>query len=226
MADSFDPSVLRDEPSTSSVSPQDERQGGKMPSPARAVRHNGWTRAKMAGFLRELAASQSVSQAATSVGMGRQAAHKLRNRLAGTPFALAWEVALEAGLQQLAHAVMDRALNGEEVPHYYHGELVGTHRKFDNRLAAWMLENPWKVGRQQIAREYSAEGWDKLLERVEWAGFDWEAGEAMPGKGAWPPVDEQAAAEDENNFSVKRSWYAAEARYEADYGARGSGGQR
>src|SRR5688500_15781993 len=93
-----------------------------------------WPRARTVAVLRELAASQSVSHAAKSVGMSRQSAYKLRNRLAGTPFALAWEVALEAGLQQLAHAVMDRALNGVEQPHYYHGELVGTSRKYDNRL--------------------------------------------------------------------------------------------
>lgn len=196
-----------------------------MPSPARAVRHNQWTREKMAGFLRELAASQSVSQAATSVGMGRQSAYKLRNRLAGTPFALAWEVALEAGLQQLAHAVMDRALNGEEVPHYYHGELVATHRKFDNRLAAWLLQNPWKVGRQQIAREYSAEGWDNLLKRVEWAGSDWEGGEGPTGKGPWP-VDETTAVEDEVHFFKHVSWYAADARDVPNQGARGGRGGR
>ena len=92
-------------------------EGGAAPPPATADRHNGWTRARMVGFLRELAASQSVAFAAKSVGLSRQSAYALRNRLAGTPFALAWEVALEAGLQQLAHAVMDRAVNGAEVPH-------------------------------------------------------------------------------------------------------------
>ena len=59
---------------------------------------------------------------------------------------------------QLAHAVMDRALNGVEAPRYYRGEMVGMHREYDNRLAMWLLDNPWKVGRQQVAREYVAEG--------------------------------------------------------------------
>ena len=49
-----------------------------------------------AAFLRELAATQSVSAAARNVGMSRQSACKLRTRLAGTPFALAWDVALAA----------------------------------------------------------------------------------------------------------------------------------
>lgn len=155
----------------------------KMPEPAGRRRHDGWSRRKMALFLRELAASQSVSQAARSVGMSRQSAYDLRNRLGGTPFALGWEVALEAGLQQLAHALMERALHGEEVQHYYHGELVGTSRRHDNRLAIWLMQNPWKVGRHQIAREYVAPAFERLLERIEFDSldWDWEAGDQLPG---------------------------------------------
>src|SRR5688572_16928776 len=89
--------VLRDGPSpgsgAGSVPPRDERVVSKFPSPKRPPRHDEWTRPKMVAFLRELAATQSVSQAAKSVGMSRQSAYKLRNRLSGTPFALAWEVA-------------------------------------------------------------------------------------------------------------------------------------
>ena len=55
----------------------------------RPQRHNEWTRAKMAAFLGELAATLSVSRAARSVGMGRQSAYKLRKRSA--PFAAAWD---------------------------------------------------------------------------------------------------------------------------------------
>ncbi|MFA7587835.1 MAG: hypothetical protein WCY11_16850, partial [Novosphingobium sp.] len=130
----------------------------------------------------------------------------LRNRLHGTPFALGWEVALEMGMHQLAHAVMDRALNGEEVQHYYHGELVGTTRRFDNRLAQWVLENPWKVGRHQIAREYTAGSFDALLERVEWPALDWSDGEPLPGPGWRGDQDEALAAE--SRFLARESWYA------------------
>ena len=205
-----------------------------LPTPSGAARHNEWSRPKMVAFLRELAASQSVAQAARSVGMSRQSAYNLRNRMAGTPFSLAWEVALEAGLQQLAHAVMDRALNGEEVPLYYHGELVGHYRKYDNRLAQWLLDNPWKLGRHQVAREYAASDWDRLLERIEWASLDWEEGEPMPGRQLAAPEPDpfddpafdaleepepdpeaEAAAFDQNHFIEKRSWYAALAAEEA-----------
>lgn len=140
-------------------------EGGGPDKPP-ATPHNQWTREKMVTFLRELAATQSVSAAARAVGMSRTAAYNLRNRLQGQPFALGWEVALECGLHALGHAVLDRALNGEEVPHYYHGELVGTTRRYDNRLARWLLANPWKLGRHQLAREYSGQAFDALLTRI------------------------------------------------------------
>lgn len=181
---------------------------GEVVAQPRTGRHNQWTRAKMVAFLRELAATQSVAAAARAVGMSRTSAYNLRNRLAGQPFALGWEVALECGMHALAHAVMDRAVNGEEVPLYYHGELVGTTRRYDNRLAQWILENPWRVGRHQMAREYAAGGFDALLERIESASLDWEAGEPVPGPG-WP-LEEDAAAAAEAQFQ-RASLYSAEA---------------
>jgi hypothetical protein len=189
-----------------------------------------WNKRRMAAFLRELAATQSVAAAARSVGVSRQSAYRLKNRLVSTPFAFGWEVALEAGFSQLAHAMMDRAVNGVEVPHYYQGELIGTSRSYDERLSIWISSNPWKVGRQQIAREYSAEGFDRLMERIEQGPLDWgevefadENGEfpeggncgagpefvdALPGRD--PPVYSAAeAGRAQRDFAHERSWYAA-----------------
>jgi hypothetical protein len=194
--------------------------------PGRAPRHNEWSREKMVAFLRELAASQSVAEAARAVGMSRTSAYNLRNRLHGQPFALGWEVAIEMGMHQLAHAVMDRAVNGVEVSHYYHGELVATTRRHDNGLARWVLDNPWKVGRMQVAREWSSGAFDGLLERIEWASLGWEAGEEVPGPG-WPGNDDESGSERragalarQESFVREASWYAAHAREQAQ-GARG-----
>ena len=77
------------------------RSANASPAPAarRAYQRTGraheWTRAKMREFLRALAATASVSQAAQQVGMSRQSAYDLRARLVGRPFDLAWEVALK-----------------------------------------------------------------------------------------------------------------------------------
>ncbi len=167
----------------------------------------------MSLFLRELAATQSVSAAARHVGMSRQSAYRLRDRLVGTPFAFGWDVALEQGLAQLAHAMLDRAVNGVEVPHYYKGELVGTSRHYDERLSIWLMGNPWKVGRRQVAREYSAEGWDRLLQRIEEGPLDWTEDDELPG--ALPPIgDTEEARRREDDFMGGKSWYGAVAHEE------------
>lgn len=176
----------------------------------RSRSHKQWTREKMAVFLRELAATQDVKASARAVGMSRQSAYRLRNKLKHTPFDLGWEAALELGYSQLAHAVMDRAVNGEEVVHYYRGEVVGTSQKYDNNLARWMLENPWKVGRHQVAREYTSAVFETLLERVEVAALGWEEGEPLPGRTVDLGEEDARAREAERRFTHEESWYGAQ----------------
>ena len=103
------------------------------------VRHDGWTSPKQANFLRVLAATGNVALAAREVGMTRQSAYKLRARLKNEPFDHAWEAAFGTGYDRLAEAALARAINGTEVPHYHQGELVGTHRRYDERLALGLL---------------------------------------------------------------------------------------
>lgn len=103
------------------------------------VRHDGWTLDRQANFLRGLAETHSVSAAAAMVGMTRQSAYKLRARLQGEPFDLAWDAAFQSSFDALAAAAMERALCGVEVPHYHKGELVGTSRRFDERLTVSLL---------------------------------------------------------------------------------------
>lgn len=98
-----------------------------------------WTRERQAEFLRQLAASHCVSRAARAVGMSRQSAYRLRNRLKGEPFDIAWACAFRRQFDALAETALDRALNGVEVPHYYKGELVGTHRAFNETLTVALL---------------------------------------------------------------------------------------
>lgn len=104
-----------------------------------ACRSDGWTPARQVQFLRELAASHSVSAAARAVGMSRQSAYQLRARLRGEPFDLAWEHAFDSCYDALAEAAMERAANGVEVPHYHQGELIGTSRRYDERLTIALL---------------------------------------------------------------------------------------
>ena len=137
-----------------------------------------WTKWKMAEFLRQLAATQSVSAAAKAVGMGRQSAYKLRSRLKGQPFDIAWEAAFRHGYDNLAHTALEVALEGEEVPHYHKGELVGTHRKHNAALIVQLLkmrnrEGAPMLGRYGAAAEYWSEEWERMMQRVETGGVTW-----------------------------------------------------
>jgi hypothetical protein len=136
------------------------------------TRHDGWPLAKQAAFLRALSATHSVAEAARSVGKSRQAAYRLRSRLKGQPFDLAWEVAFHHSYDVLAHTALERALNGVEMPVYFKGELVGTYRRFDERLTVALLgrfthgHNP-VFGRLGPMAERHARDFETLLAKVE-----------------------------------------------------------
>ena len=149
-----------------------------------------WTSAKMAAFLRQLSASHSVSAAARSVGMSRQSAYRLRSRLKGKAFDVAWDVAFHHSYDNLAHAALERALNGVEMPVFFQGEQVGSYRKFDERLTVALLamSTPGNVpvlARNASDAEWHAPRFEALVDAVERGGEEAEAmlpEDAPPGE--------------------------------------------
>jgi hypothetical protein len=143
-----------------------------------------WSLDKQVAFLRALSATHSVTEAAKSVGMSRQSAYRLRSRLKGQAFDLAWEVAFHHSYDVLAHAALERALNGVEVPVYYRGKQVGAYRRYDERLTVAMLGrftlggNP-RFGRLGPMAERHARDFEGLLECIE-AGEPVNTGAARP----------------------------------------------
>lgn len=187
-------------------------------SAAPAPRHDGWTPARQATFLRELASSHSVAEAARAAGMSRQSAYALRARLRGEPFDLAWYAALRCRIDMLAEAAVDRALNGVEVPHFYKGEVVGTSRKFDERLTVALLamRDSFRAPRASVpamsdpAAQYGAHDFRRLAERVERGPATWdeEREEAYAqlrseyddyAGGDWEEADEEEVVADEED---------------------------
>ncbi|HVR90508.1 MAG TPA: hypothetical protein VHG29_05385 [Novosphingobium sp.] len=137
-----------------------------------------WNKPKMAGFLRELAATHCVGSAAKAVGMSRQSAYKLRARLKGEPFDIAWEAAFQHGYDALHQAALERALHGVEVPVFFNGEQIGTRRQFDERLTCFLLSARNRSGAQQLSRyraavDFWAERWDGLIAHVEGEDERW-----------------------------------------------------
>ena len=102
-------------------------------APTRA-RADGWTPERQRGFLEALASCGSVAGAARSVGMTREGAYALRRRADARGFAQAWEAARLLATDHLIDLAWDRVTAGELRQVYYHGELVGETRQFDNRL--------------------------------------------------------------------------------------------
>jgi hypothetical protein len=112
------------------------------------------------------------------VGMSRQSAYKLRARLQGLPFAAAWEAAFVTRFDVLAEAALDRALHGVEVPHYYQGELIGTSRRYDERLTLALLATRAGFARPPAenfdpASAFAADDLGALIERVERGPEEW-----------------------------------------------------
>lgn len=160
----------------------------------------------MRAFLAALAGTASVTDAARAVGMSRQSAYQLRARLVGTPFDVAWEVALEHGLQQLAHAALERAIHGVARPHYFQGEKVGEHRVYSESLTRFLLANPERIGRHHIARDWYSRRWDSLLDRVETGDLDWN----------FKPEEEETAKEKHANQDKFHSFVMDETHYFRD----------
>jgi hypothetical protein len=139
---------------------------------AQARRGDRWTHPKMAQFLRELSATHSVSAAARAVGMSRESAYRLRSRLKGGAFDLAWDVAFQHSYDNLAHAILDRAVNGVEVPVFYQGEQVGSYRRYDDRIGLALLRtstvrgNVPMMGRHAPEAECHARRFEALLGEV------------------------------------------------------------
>jgi hypothetical protein len=104
-------------------------------------------------------------------------------------------------LDNLAHAALERALKEVEEPHYNNGELVGTHRKFDERLTVALLamRNRYGVpqmGRYTAAAEYHSERWDALFARVETGDPLWRFEQVRDPLMEMQALEEKHAAEE------------------------------
>lgn len=108
------------------------------PVPVRA-RRDGWTPDRQRRFVDALARTGNVQAAALSVGMGRGSAYALRARADAAGFRAAWDGALDLAMHRLSAAALDRAIRGVATPVFFQGRKVGERRRYDNRLAMFLL---------------------------------------------------------------------------------------
>lgn len=102
-------------------------------------RHDGWTPERQCEFIAALGESGCVTDACRRVGMSTEAAYALRRRYDAVDFRLAWDAALDYAVRRLSDAALSRAIHRVAVPHYYKGEVVGEHRRFDEGLTRFIL---------------------------------------------------------------------------------------
>lgn len=106
------------------------------PVPLRA-RRDGWTPARQHAFVAALRETRCVTAAAGAVGMSWQSAYRLRARADAASFAAAWDAAVAR--PELPDDFTGRAMGGIATPIMYRGRQVGERRRFDNRLALYIL---------------------------------------------------------------------------------------
>ncbi len=169
-------------------------------------RHDGWTEERQRAFIAALAESGCVTEASRAVGMSSQSAYRLRRDFEAQGFRHAWEAALDYAVRRLSDAAMSRAIHGVPVPHYFNGEVVGEHRRFDEKLTMFMLRyrDPSRYSRMWDTPEPARPLEDELFavrlaRRMLDVGRDDEADEPAPRKRrrrrrrrlktAPPPVD-------------------------------------
>lgn len=176
------------------------------PVPRQCERHDGWTPERQQLFIEALADYGSVRAAANSVGLAPEGAYRLRRLPGAEEFAAAWEAALAHGVRRIEDALMDRALNGVEVPVYSYGKLIGARTVYDNRLGMFMLRNrlPERFAAGGGPRALNAVGKMELTRLKKQWRAEWDAEREEEERAAAPGPDFIAQLE-----LMHRRWYGS-----------------
>jgi hypothetical protein len=111
------------------------------PVPRKVQRHDGWTPERQRAFIAALADTGCVAIAARMVNMSPESAYQLRRRPGAESFRAAWDAAQSLGLLAVKDEAFDRAMNGEVIPVFVGGKLMGFRRKKNDRLLMFILRH-------------------------------------------------------------------------------------
>mgnify|MGYP003576933196 CR=1 FL=1 len=104
------------------------------------ARHDGWTAQRQRAFLRALADTGCISEAANAAGITPRSAYRLRNHPDGEVFAMVWDRALQFATARLMTTAYERALKGGVREMWRDGALVATVRQPSDRVLMWLLD--------------------------------------------------------------------------------------
>lgn len=111
------------------------------PVPGLKDRSNGWKPHVQRAFIAALAETGSVRAACQAVGRSDHGAYQLRRHPDAHEFRAAWDEALDYGVKRIEDAAVDRAIYGTEETIHYHGDLVATRRRYNERLVMFILRS-------------------------------------------------------------------------------------
>lgn len=104
-------------------------------------RHDGWTPERQRSFIESLADTGCVSRATAIVNMSLEGVYYLRRQKGAEEFRAAWNAALDFGVQKLKDIAFERAIEGEMIPVFEKGKLMGYRRKRNDRLLMFCLRH-------------------------------------------------------------------------------------
>jgi hypothetical protein len=107
----------------------------------RRYRHDGWTPERQKAFIEALADTGCVTRAASMVNMAQANAYALRRSAGAEEFRRAWDAALDFGLKRLKDIAFERAIEGQLVPVFVAGKLMGFRRKRNDALLMFCLRH-------------------------------------------------------------------------------------
>lgn len=107
----------------------------------RKYRHDGWTPARQRAFVEALADTGSVTRAAGMVNMAQTNCYTLRRAPGAEGFRRAWDAALDFGVARLKDIAFERAVEGELIPVFHNGKLMGFRRKRNDALLIFCLRH-------------------------------------------------------------------------------------
>jgi hypothetical protein len=116
------------------------------PVPRKRVQHSGWVPERQRKFIEALAETGNATRAAKMVNMSVVAAYQLRRAPGAEGFRKAWNAALDCGVERIRDLAFERAVEGERVPIFYRGRLLGHRRKFDTQLLMFILRHYGRDG--------------------------------------------------------------------------------
>ena len=107
----------------------------------RRYRHDGWTPERQRAFIAALAVTGCVDRAARMVNIAQTNCYELRRAPGAEGFRRAWDAALDFAVPKLKDIAFQRAIEGELVPVFSGGKLMGFRRKYNDKLLMFCLRH-------------------------------------------------------------------------------------